>query len=379
MSTKTVDPPSPRYPWAGSLADFVEQFVAPWWPHPEKLAAWTDAAIQWHERSNPLLLLREHTDKGWLHEIEGQPVVNTDNSPGIWILLRARDGGAQPMSWPELVQLGRMPVLKARAAGTPDRPWTHARNALSNADANTLWSRQLKHCHVFGLRPSLGITLKQRSLRNVCLLNHFVFPNGLKHFRTTRDGWSEDPAPSDLGESPIVCAYVFHALLDRIRPVAPSLPERFLRAAGAMLPLRPSGALRIRIERRAAQPVPSQALDGTAATHTSTVVGAPPPGAKSRQWTLRRNNRAQHHGIVDLSESPLYLSLWWRADEHSEATHVGVFRLDLEGLLRGKYVRHDPAGSTGSRLRLRIVMLDDDSFHVQVGAGTPRYYLGRVR
>jgi hypothetical protein len=62
-----------------------------------------------------------------------------------------------------------------------------------------------------------------------------------------------------------------------------------------------------------------------------------PRGNSTRIWTLRRDNRAHCHGVVDLSESPLHLDLSWRPDSHSDAIHVGVFHLDLHGLLSGGY------------------------------------------
>ena len=34
-----------------------------------------------------------------------------------------------------------------------------------------------------------------------------------------------------------------------------------------------------------------------------------PAGASHRSWTLRVDNRAHHHSVVQLGESPLYLKL----------------------------------------------------------------------
>jgi hypothetical protein len=52
--------------------------------------------------------------------------------------------------------------------------------------------------------------LTRRSLRNLALMNYFVFPNGVKHFRTERNGWSDEKNTVDLGESRTVCDYAFH-------------------------------------------------------------------------------------------------------------------------------------------------------------------------
>ncbi len=238
--------------WSGTLADFFDHFVAPWWPAGERIAAWTEAAVAWHERQDrdPLLLIRGSSDKGWLHTDTGHRVVFTDNAPGIWILLRARDATVDPASWPQLIEGGCLPVLKMRPRGRPDRPWTHSTQALADRDARTLWSLGLKHCHIFELRYRPDLTLAQRSLRNLALMNYFVFPNGVKHFRTERDGWSDENSAKDLGESRTVCAYALHELVKRVEAVASDLPDRFLSAAGAVMPNKPSGRIRIRIARR---------------------------------------------------------------------------------------------------------------------------------
>jgi hypothetical protein len=177
-------------------------------------------------------------------------MVLTDNAPGIWILLRARDGGVDPSDWPDLIEEGHLPVLKIRARGRADRPWTHAKVALSHRDTNILWSQGLKLCHIFEVRKRLEVTLVQRSFRNLALMNYFVFPNGAKHFFTERDGWSEDANTIDLGESRVVCGYALHELAVRMRSVASGLPERFLLAAGTTMPIKPSYDLRIRVARR---------------------------------------------------------------------------------------------------------------------------------
>ena len=81
-------------------------------------------------------------------------------------------------------------LKEMRSRGRVDRPWNRTRKtALSRRDANVLWSSGLKHCPIFGLRDRPELTLTQRSLRNLALMNYFVFPNGVKHFRTERKIW----------------------------------------------------------------------------------------------------------------------------------------------------------------------------------------------
>jgi hypothetical protein len=101
-------------------------------------------------------------------------------------------------------------VLKMWSRGQAVPPWNHATTALPPHDANVLWSRGLKHCHILELRDKPELTLTRRSLRNLALMNYFVFPNGVKHFRTERNGWSDEKNTVDLGESRTVCDYAFH-------------------------------------------------------------------------------------------------------------------------------------------------------------------------
>src|SRR5436190_15160323 len=100
-----------------------------------------------------------------------------------------------------------------------------------------------------------------------------------------------------------------------------------------------------------------------------------PRGAAHRRWTLRADNHGHYHNIVTLSECPLYLKLHWRPTAADVVRPVGVFRLDLTGLLRDGYIRHEPAGSHGSDVRLRVVRDDDGSFYVQTNRKGRRFLL----
>ncbi|MGH9896809.1 MAG: hypothetical protein ACREA0_33380 [bacterium] len=95
------------------------------------------------------------------------------------------------------------------------------------------------------------------------------------------------------------------------------------------------------------------------------------PVAASRQWTLRDDNQGHHHGVVRLSESPLYLALSWKETAADPEQPVGVFRLDLRGLLEAGYIRHDPVGSSGDDVRLRVVRRADGTFWIQAKDAGP--------
>jgi hypothetical protein len=100
-------------------------------------------------------------------------------------------------------------------------------------------------------------------------------------------------------------------------------------------------------------------------------VRAAPNGANVRSWTLRNDNNSHHHGVVNISESPLYLELSWRLTAADLVSRVGLFRLNLPGLLQGGFIRWEPVNSSGPEVRLRIVRADGH-FFVQVNQNGPR-------
>lgn len=102
-----------------------------------------------------------------------------------------------------------------------------------------------------------------------------------------------------------------------------------------------------------------------------TAVEALPRGIRPLRWTLRRDNHAHHHGVVTWTGGAVYLQLAWRPRKGAPATPVGTFRLDLAALLEAGCVRYEPDGVVGDRVRIRVVMHDDDSFAVQVRSGAP--------
>ena len=104
-------------------------------------------------------------------------------------------------------------------------------------------------------------------------------------------------------------------------------------------------------------------------------VYAVPHGSRIRRWTLRDDNGSHHHGVVRLSESPLYLELSWRRNTTDPVQRVGTFRLNLANLLGGGYIRRDPAASSETDVRLRIVREDDGSFYVWANQRGPRIVL----
>lgn len=100
-----------------------------------------------------------------------------------------------------------------------------------------------------------------------------------------------------------------------------------------------------------------------------------PSGVKIKKWTLREDNHSHYHGVVSLADSPIYLELSWRRTAESPVHRVGLFRLNLPGLLQGGFVRYEPADSSGPEVRLRIVRAEGQ-FFVQVRPDGPRILMG---
>lgn len=101
-----------------------------------------------------------------------------------------------------------------------------------------------------------------------------------------------------------------------------------------------------------------------------------PAGAKTRKWVLNDATNSNYHSVVNVNESPLYLHLSWRRSAKDPIQFVGIFRLDLPGLLRNDYVRPEPKDSYGPEIRLRIVRARDGDFYIQANQDKTRLLMG---
>ena len=116
--------------------------------------------------------------------------------------------------------------------------------------------------------------------------------------------------------------------------------------------------------------------------HDSTLcqkVHQSPTGAKMRKWVLNDSTNSNFHNVVNLQESPLYLHLSWRRSAKDPIQFVGIFRLDLPGLLHYGYVRPEPKDSYGPEIRLRIMRARDGDFYIQVNQNKPRLRIMSTR
>ena len=104
-----------------------------------------------------------------------------------------------------------------------------------------------------------------------------------------------------------------------------------------------------------------------------------PPGVKLHIWKPRANHRSaggsHWHAKVKLSERPYYLELYWRKTADDPVQRIGVFRLNLIGLLRDGYIRPESKDSKSSDVRLRFFRSDDGNVYVQTKQGKPKLQL----
>lgn len=113
--------------------------------------------------------------------------------------------------------------------------------------------------------------------------------------------------------------------------------------------------------------------------HDSTLcqkVQQAPAGAKTRRWVLNDATNSNYHSVVNVNESPLFLHLSWRHSAKDPIQFVGIFRLDLPGLLQNGYVRPEPKDSYGPEIRLRIVRHRDGDFYIQVNQEGSKLLIG---
>ena len=152
--------------------------------------------------------------------------------------------------------------------------------------------------------------------------------------------------------------YVYHFAYAARAGVLRDYTERLDHAARAESPIR--GAVRRTVSATPENFNTTDRLIEVVATH--------PQGVQLLRWTLRRDNRAHHHGVVTWKGGAVYLKLAWRPSKGMAAEPVGLYRLDLRTLLASAYVRYEPDGVVGNRVRVRVVMRADGTFALQVRA-----------
>ena len=65
-----------------------------------------------------------------------------------------------------------------------------------------------------------------------------------------------------------------------------------------------------------------------------------PEDAKTEKaWTGRDDNHGHHHGLVRLHDSPIRISVHWKASDEGKVMPVGKYQIDLRELIRSGFAR----------------------------------------
>lgn len=266
----------------GTISSFVDDYVAPNFPPADALIAWTEALLDYHRRGDAICVVRGKPPRGARRVRQGVTVVNSDNSPGRWVHLRAMDGTVRSSDIGTVLDGGALPVLYA--ARSDERPtWTYGL-AMSARDKAAHSDPGLKHCHIAAAVDGAPDDPRALALRNLCPANHFLFP-GPKKFIHRRDGWQEQGrGATDLGESQRVIAVVRSRLEEHVGPAGAAVLAAYDVAIGGSPVGQRSDGAKIVIVRRSPDARPSHG--GAAAprprTTLSAIVTLPtPPSARS--------------------------------------------------------------------------------------------------
>ena len=329
---------APPESWEGSLSAYVDRYVLVNCPPPERLTAWAEALLAYYvDGNNPVCIVRDARNRGVVRRQFGLRVVGSDNAPGIWAYLRCQDGSIRASDLTAILETGRLPVLMALARDARER-WTYG-GAMRSPDKKQLWGRRLKHCHIFPAGgASAHLSPRQLAIRNLCPLNHFLFPTP-KAFQMARIDSARASEPSDLGESATAIAWVLHRLRQYLGTQSRVLERFVLAAGGKLVDGTPSDAT-IRIVRKVHSPqhggMPSSDPPAELGVTRAQSVG------RRCRWTL---NAAQGYYVrTGLKEQFLALELSYK-DPSGTVHPVGSFHLDLPALARsGAVTRRSGSG-----------------------------------
>ena len=100
-------------------------------------------------------------------------------------------------------------------------------------------------------------------------------------------------------------------------------------------------------------------------------VESTPAGVKPHRFTLRDDNAQHYHRRMRIVESPIYIELAWRAEATSQVHSLGLFRLDLRGLLSSGYIRREEPNAD-DEVRVRFYRAIDGMVYLQTKQGAPR-------
>ena len=111
-------------------------------------------------------------------------------------------------------------------------------------------------------------------------------------------------------------------------------------------------------------------MNGTQSDELVRRVEAAPAGVKLRRFTLRDDNAQHYHRKMGIIESHVYVQLAWRANAKSQIHSLGVFLLDLRGLLSAGYIRPERP-NWEDEVRVRFYHASNGMIYLQVKQGSP--------
>ena len=103
-----------------------------------------------------------------------------------------------------------------------------------------------------------------------------------------------------------------------------------------------------------------------------------PAGVRPRRWVLRDDNQQHYHGVVRLSDTPIYIEVWWKASASEPEQVVGRYRLHLAELLAADHIRFERENEVGDDVRLRFYRGAGGVVYLQSRGDRPGLPIGLV-
>lgn len=94
----------------------------------------------------------------------------------------------------------------------------------------------------------------------------------------------------------------------------------------------------------------------------------------SREWTGNDRVNQNFFGRVRLDESPLHIRLYWKKHDNAPRKLIGAYRLDLDSLLDGGYLR-EVEGYPGEVL-LRFQRANGGDIEIAINNHEPALKIG---
>jgi ribosomal protein L15E len=90
-----------------------------------------------------------------------------------------------------------------------------------------------------------------------------------------------------------------------------------------------------------------------------------------RCWTLRDDEDQHHHGKIRINEAHEYIELRWKAKADSQVYSLGLYQLNLRGLLSAGYIRLEKP-HVENEVRIRFYRARDGIVYLQTRLDAPR-------